>query len=179
MNIHVCDLSDHVGLASSQILAQQGEQHILNMYGSSNGVGDAVAQIINEAGTYGTIDELDFWGHGGPGSMGISRGTESARNADWAGISVENFDDIKDTLDQLTNYFDQNAVVELHGCNVAKGANGQALLTELANLWGVRVRAGSATQHTPDIGWCGTVYEGSPGVCGTSSFPGPVQSPDE
>ena len=51
MNIHVCDLSDHVGLASSQILAQQGEQHILNMYGSSNGVGDAVAQIINEAGT--------------------------------------------------------------------------------------------------------------------------------
>lgn len=57
----------------------------------SNGVPPMVAKAIEEAGNAsGVIDTLAIWGHGGSGSVDLSRGMESDRNADWAGIDIEN-----------------------------------------------------------------------------------------
>lgn len=174
MEIHVCDLTDRAGQGDCQTLEKMGKKNIIKMLGMSNGITYMVDKVIEIAGS-NKIEILAFWGHGGSGSMGLSRGEESDRNSDWAGISIYNVESSRSTLERLKNYFAPNAIVELRGCDVASGWRGQALLTALANIWKVRVRAGASTQYGPTLGWAGTVYEAKPGMSGTNSFAGDIQ----
>ena len=73
MEVHVCDVNDRVGLASRNTLVAQKKEHVIELNGMSNGVTHMVSKIIEEAGD-STIGRLAIWGHGGPGSVGISRG---------------------------------------------------------------------------------------------------------
>jgi hypothetical protein len=78
------------------------------------------------------------------------------------------------TLIQLDEYFKRNAVVELRGCSVVSSVRGQILLTRLADLWIVKVRAGNVCQYGPGWGWAGKVYEAKPGMSGFNVFEGDV-----
>ena len=189
MEVHVCDVNDRVGLAARNTLVAQKKEHVIELNGMSNGVTHMVSKIIEEAGD-SMIDTLAIWGHGGPGSVGISRGQASVHNADWAGIDIENLIEkttdreeeklqkkrMRSTLRKLWNVLNWDAVVELRGCSIASGVRGQVLLTALANIWEVPVRAGNVDQYGPKWGWVGTVHEARPGMSGTTTFQGNVKT---
>jgi hypothetical protein len=188
MEVHVCDVTDSAGMAARNTLVAQKKKHVIELYGMSNGVTQMVKKIIEEAGD-SMIDKLVIWGHGGPGSQGVSRGTESDRNADWAGIDIENLIDrtsdgeevkrqkklMRDTLRLLWDVLDYSGVVELHGCSVGSTPAGQVFLMALANIWEVPVRAGSVTQYGPNWSWAGVVHEAKPGMSGTTTFQGSIK----
>lgn len=189
MDAHVCDVNDTVGLAARNTLVAQKKAHVIELNGMSNGVTHMVSKIVEEAGD-SLIDTLAIWGHGGPGSVGISRGETSVHNADWAGIEIENLLErttdseeeklrkrkMRSTLRKLWNVLGWNAVVELRGCKVGQGVRGQVLLTALANIWEVPVRAGDVDQYGPKWGWAGTVHEARPGMSGTTTSPGDIRA---
>jgi len=167
MEVHVCDVNDRVGLASHKALAAQNKRHVIELHGMSNGVTAMVEKVVKEAANSptGMIDKLAIWGHGGSGSVGLSRGEESARNADWAGIDIENLIDptldadgegkgerMRATLRKLWDVLSWGGMVELRGCDVAKGVRGQQFLTVLATIWEVRVRAGLRHAVRPQLG---------------------------
>ena len=191
MEVHVCDVNDRVGLAARNTLVAQKKKHVIELHGMSNGVTQMVAKILKEAeDSSSMVDKLAIWGHGGSGSVGVSRGTESARNVDWAGIDIENLIDttkdsegaekgkkMRDTLRRLWDVLSYSAIVELRGCDVAKGVRGQQFLMVLASIWEVPVRAGAVTQYGPTFGWAGVVHEARPGMSGTTTFQGDIQVP--
>jgi len=190
MEVHVCDISDGAGMAARDTLVAQKKKHVIELYGMSGGVTHMVAKILKEAeDSSSMIDKLVIWGHGGPGSQGVSRGEESARNADWAGIDIENLLDrtsdgeevkrrkklMRNKLGELWNVLSYSAIVELHGCNVASTTIGQIFLMALANIWEVPVRAGTVTQYGPSWSWAGAVHEARPGMSGTTTFQGSIK----
>jgi hypothetical protein len=106
-------------------------------------VADMVDGVITRAGKLGTIRILRIFGHGRPGRQGMGAG-QSYGTSDTviaAGASRTN-----PALARLTPYFARGAVVQLHGCNVGVGWEGQYLLQKLAGLWNVRVQAAIDTQ---------------------------------
>jgi len=117
------------------------------MYGMSGAVEHMVHQVIMQAVKPGRINLLRFHGHGAPGMMNIAAGKE-VHFQHHSGISNSNLGSTKDTLGKLKPYFAKSrARVELHGCKVAKGANGQKLIKDLAKIWGVPVSAGTESQY--------------------------------
>jgi len=125
---------------------KQGGGNPLVMYGMSAAVEHMVNQVKIRAVRHGSISLLRFHGHGAPGMMNIAAGKE-AHFQHHSGISNSNIESMKGTLDQLKPFFSDRARVELHGCNVAKGASGQKLLKDLAKIWGVLVSAGVDSQY--------------------------------
>lgn len=191
MEVHACDVTDKVGVATRNALIAQKKKHVIEIHGMSNGVTHMVEKVLKEAeDSSSMIDKLVLWGHGGSGSMGISRGTESEHNVNWAGIDIENLIDttkdtegaqkgkkMRDTLRRLWDVLSWSAIVELRGCDVAKGVRGQQFLMVLANIWEVPVRAGAVTQYGPTFDWAGVVHEARPGMSGTVTFQGGIQAP--
>jgi hypothetical protein len=55
-------------------------------------------------------------------------------------------------LARLRGYFNSASRVELHGCYVAEGPGGFALLQALHTLWGVPVSAGISEQNGGTVG---------------------------
>ena len=162
MNIDVIDMEDPVlgQHRLDRLNARGAVSEKLIMYGMSNGVGQMIADIIRIA-PVGGIEILRIWGHGRSGGQSISGGHagEEGRRLHWTGISVANIDAMHDQLAELAPYFAHGARVELRGCSVAEGDDGEALLQRLATIWGARVQAGTLTQYSA---WTGPVHESSP-----------------
>ena len=97
-----------------------------------------------------TIGNLVIWGHGRPGLQGMGTGIDlehplrdhSRIIALDGGGRLWNLAD----LSRLCGRFSPQALVELHGCQVARHHRGQELLRALSDLWGVTVEADNADQ---------------------------------
>ncbi len=160
MVIDVIDMEDAaLGAHRAQGLDSRGVSSTrITMYGMCNGVGQMISDIRQRA-RVGGVDVLRIWSHGRPGGQTVSGGHagEEGRVLHWTGISVANIGAMRPELERLRPYFAPGARVELRGCNVAGDADGERLLQQLAQIWGVRVQAGTLTQTSVD--WVGPVYE--------------------
>jgi hypothetical protein len=103
----------------------------INMYGMSNGVGQMISDIMQRV-PMGRLERLRIWSHGAPGMQNISAGRSGSGAVHWASLSLSNIAQVRETLAQLRPYFSSHAHVELRGCNVAQGSQGERLLVELA-----------------------------------------------
>ncbi len=162
MIIDVLDMEDPVlGKNRQQWLNYLGASSVkINMYGMSNGVGQMISDIKQRA-SIGRLERLRIWSHGAPGMQNVSAGASGSGAVHWASLSVSNIAQVRETLAQLRPYFSpHHAHVELRGCNVAQGAQGEQLLVELARIWGVPVQAGTVVQTTGR--WAGTVVQAEP-----------------
>ncbi len=161
MIIDLIDMEDPVlGQHRRNRLRERGARsRVLIMYGMSNGVGQMVTDITQIA-PLGALDVLRIWSHGRSGGQTVSGGHagEEGRRLHWTGISLANLDALRDTLARLRPYFAPGARVELRGCNVANGSDGETFLQRLADIWGVTVQAGILEQYSY---WNGPVYQAS------------------
>jgi hypothetical protein len=121
-------------------------------------VRDMVTKVL--ARTNGaTIDVLRIFGHGSPGRQWVGGGFGSG-NADAVKVRAQTirfengFLQDRPLLMELCERFpgggsraNPKGLVELHGCSVGKSPAGQGLARMLAEMWNVRVRAGTDLQH--------------------------------
>lgn len=161
MNIDVIDNEDPaVGTDCETRLNDRGvsSTHV-QMFGMSNGVGQMISDI-KQVARVGGVNVLRIWSHAAPGSQNVSAGQED-QDVHWSGISTANIDAMQNTLATLTPYFSASARVELRGCEVAAGSDGEALLKRLARIWGVTVQGGIVDQD--GIDWVGPVHQSDSG----------------
>jgi hypothetical protein len=128
---------------------------------------DAVTTVRDSSGIL-KIDRLRIFGHGSPGTQWVGSGFGSgtpdtsrklAQTIRFEGGALKD----RDLLAQLVGRFTPGGLVELHGCSVGKSSNGQGLARALAQLWNVRVRAGTDLQHAdPDAKFEGGYIEAQP-----------------
>jgi len=109
-----------------------------------------------------TIDRLRVFGHGSPGAQWVGGGFHGTfpdfTRKPGQSIRFENgFLQDRELLMQLTGRFTASgslakptALVELHGCSVGISSAGHGLARLLAELWGVRVRAGTDLQNADE-----------------------------
>jgi hypothetical protein len=119
-----------------------------------DGILDRLSRVRSTDGSSDVvIGFLRIVAHGNTGVqyMGDSHDTTNQRQM----IAVDSNGHLmnRGTLMQLRGHFGTGAVVELHGCHAGAGSWGHALVRDLENLWGVRVRASAATQFfsTPGL----------------------------
>jgi len=129
-------------------------------------VGHLVHSILGALGSGRQIRRLRIFGHGAPGYQGLGQSaggppaTSGYRCIQFSGGDLA----YRDVLAQLCGRFarwtdtglsdghgrahdtDRSGWVEMHGCNVAAGAEGLKLIVELSALWRVNVAGGSGYQ---------------------------------
>ena len=102
------------------------------------------------------IDRLRIFGHGHAGHQFVGGGTHAQAHqliAAYENGELHN----RDLLSMLRGCFTADALVQLHGCRVARGTRGNLLVYQLAHLWQVRVQAGYDRQFADR----GDHFEGS------------------
>lgn len=157
MIIDVVDATEASDWHEVETIRDAGGKPIV-IRGMCGAVEQVVHDIIVRAALPHQIKLLRFHGHGAPGMMNLAAGKE-AMFEHHSGISAGNLDSTAGPLGRLQPYFARRSRVELHGCNVASGPNGQTLLRNLSKIWGVPVSAGTKSQ----LGGKGNqfVFEGS------------------
>ncbi|QCI67300.1 peptidoglycan-binding domain-containing protein [Phreatobacter stygius] len=133
------------------------------VFGMSNGV-DVVMNAIANKASAGNVMLLRFHGHGNKGLQNVTGG-EIDGAPHLAGISVDNFDQVKASLAKITDRFVQFGSVQMLGCEVG-GGKGPILMRRLADTWGVPVTAGRHTQFaggSATFRFEGTTVTGFPG----------------
>lgn len=124
-------------------IRQAGGDPIVN-FGMCNGVKVVVTKIMGRGKTGGVV-LLRFHGHGSPGSMGITVGTGNEISSEFGTRFLDSL--ARYLQRRLAFLFPSFGSVELHGCRVGKGADGQRLCQALAQAFGVPVTAGTKTQY--------------------------------
>lgn len=145
------------------------------IYGMSGAVSQVVQEIISRAIGHRQITLLRFHGHGAPGMMNFGAGTE-AHFEHQSGVSIGNLATVAGQLARLKPYFAPRGRVELHGCNVAQGKQGELLIHGLAALWGVPVSAGIASQYgggTAQFRFEGPIHTAMPDGSMSCGIPSP------
>lgn len=128
-------------------ISGSGGRPLVN-FGQSGGLRTALDKIRHRAGQ-GDVVLLRFHGHGSPGSMGTTSGRLGSSAAPAAGFGSATIDYAAQWLARKMgpSAFAPFGSVELHGCNVARGAQGRRLLTALAWALQVPATAGTRTQR--------------------------------
>jgi peptidoglycan hydrolase-like protein with peptidoglycan-binding domain len=137
----------------------------ISIGGMSNGVEQAVTLILLNS-TMGQTFLLRFFGHGAPGSVGISVGEwvfqdPSGKNPDTEITPEEykyssiNYDNTQNNLDimlpklrRLRAIFSPYGCIEFMHCSVAGSSKGKQFCNKIANTVGVPVTAGINTQYS-------------------------------
>jgi hypothetical protein len=135
------------GLIAAAELARNGAAPTSVSIGMSNGVTQMIAQVLSSAAGR-RIGLLRIYGHGVPGSQLVSsgRGVTGGSATHGAALTAQAVRLMRNEWGQLARSFAPYGSCELHGCRVAQGPSGLALLRELADLWRVPVSAGVQTQ---------------------------------
>lgn len=136
-------------------------QSMIEMPGMSHGVGYMVTKVLQIARP-NSIEVLRIYSHGNEGVINVSGGKVDG-TGDWAGIDLSNVDNVAPVLARLTSYFARQARVEVHGCLVAKGSEGEQFIKELSRIWNVRVQAQTTESPIGSIQFMGAVVEAHPG----------------
>jgi hypothetical protein len=103
-----------------------------------------------------TIDRLRVFGHGSPGVQWVGGGWGASGNPDFTRTRAQTIRfqsgalQDRGLLAALAGRFTPGGLVELHGCGVGMSPAGQGLARALAQLWNVRVRAGTQTQNADE-----------------------------
>lgn len=136
----------------------------LSLWYRETNLQNAVNQILAVLGKDGKIECLRFFGHGRPGRQLVGCGeNEPGPDQQIAWRNGKMFG--KTQLRRLEGRFAPGAVLELRGCNVADGKNGEALLLNIAGLLKVVVCAGNGRQaDTGDVfEWENSMVQATPG----------------
>jgi len=142
-------------------LLRRGGQTVFKYGGMSNGVGQFVTDVRNVARP-GSVEVLRIWSHGGSGGQGLSTMPGVSAKGQRAGISLGNWQQIDKVLEPLKAYFTPAGRLELRGCEVGVGLDGDAFLLELARLLKVPVYAAQNPQPIGPIEWAGPVVSMKP-----------------
>lgn len=90
------------------------------------------------------IGYLCITGHAFPGIQFMGQGDISLSKHSIGNTKSEG--DVGTQLRRLTAHFSPEATVDLGGCNVGKGQEGEDILGDLASVWGVTVTGGTQKQ---------------------------------
>ncbi len=173
MEVNVVDTVDY-GLLPIYRQLTALNQDPIRISNGPNGVERMVAEVIGKAKTPGSISVLRIYAHGNSGIIAVTGGDRLEHP--MSAISLWDMPKLAPILARLTPYFTQNAQVELYGCYVATGENGDSwvikensdgekLIRELAQLWKVKVLASGNTEKGLPIAsfrYVGLVVEASP-----------------
>jgi hypothetical protein len=134
---------------------------------SINGVIEMVDRIIskaNEEGGQKTIFRLNIIGHGTAGIQSVGGGP-AIKEGKYLDVDV--LRQHSHILGRLRPYFRVDAVVTLHGCQVASGEKGSLFLQQFSLIVGVPVQAGERTQRPLIPGMEGPIKRCTPINCGS------------
>ncbi len=114
--------------------------------GMSNGVEQAVSDIVSRAGS--NIFLLRFHGHGASGSAGISDGQGLTDGVDHrSSIDASNIVRLMPIMRRLAPIFGPYGNIQFMHCSTGRGPQGRSLLQGIANGIGVPVTAAIQTQY--------------------------------
>jgi hypothetical protein len=106
---------------------------------------EMVEKILARLGPVDCIRELWLYGHGREGVFMLGKGQSAIW---WSSSYIYLYDKDNETINNwrtplalLKNRFCKDATVNLLGCNTGAGVKGAGTLFELAQFWGVKVRA--------------------------------------
>jgi hypothetical protein len=116
------------------------------------GVHDLIKELHHDKRA-GKICVLRFYGHGGCGVQNVGGGRNFHDPNTLIELDKDGHLRHQTDLALLRRFFDPRAHprVELHGCWVASGRKGHALLVKLAKVFGVMVIAAPIDQHSHSI----------------------------
>jgi hypothetical protein len=143
MDIDVVDSN----LCDNGFLAHQRRLHPNAVLAES--VPSMIEGILRRLGTDGVIGRLRIFGHAGAGEQGMGNSEVTMKDEQLIQIDSRGHLTNRAQLVRLCGRFAPNAVVELHGCQVARNRRGRDLLRQLSHLWQVTVRGGVRDQN-PD-----------------------------
>lgn len=123
-------------------LAPYGETIVRN-YGMTNGT-PAMIQQVSQRSRPGRVVLLRMHGHGSPGNMVVSSGVNGNAASSFNSRYGPGF--YRALRDNLRHVFCPFGSVEMHGCRVAAGGSGRALLRGMADALGVPVSAAVRSQ---------------------------------
>jgi uncharacterized protein DUF4347 len=174
MKIDVIDMGDPVvGNDRANRVIQSSiyePPNLIRMYPMSNGIVQMVDEVSRVASTKGSIDILRIWGHGWSGGQLVAAGADGQAGADNASaLWGHNVFDFWPYLAKLAPFFNASGShIELKGCEVAKGNDGELFLVKLALIFqapvqaGVRIQGGENSLLTYGGSWDGIVLEARP-----------------
>lgn len=113
--------------------------------GMSNGVEQAVTNIISETG-HGTVFLLRFHGHGAPGHAGISFGQGGIPGEHNASIHLGNWAYMGPIVARLAPIFGPYGCMQFMHCETGSGPRGSTLLQNIATAARVPATGGIRTQ---------------------------------
>ncbi len=165
MKIDVIDMGDEDVAIDRENLIRAHTDGYIHMQPVSNGVQQMVDNVINRVKSSGSLNLLRIWGHGWAGGQLISSDADKKidpgahNNQIWGGNVYDN----AYYLQNLTPLFAGDGILELHGCAVADGPEGEMFLVKLAQAINVPVAAstrvqggeGSKINSEKGIGWEG------------------------
>jgi Domain of unknown function (DUF4347) len=158
MEINVVDITDR-WLLKEWVQLNEWKKIVIEMHPGPNGVARMVDAIVELAKCPGTITVLRIYAHGNSGVINIAAGKDPYGSDRLSGIDLENLPKLTPTLERLRPYFAPNARVELHGCFVAKGSDGEKLMLKLAKLWNARIQASPMDLPIGAVNFQGPAYE--------------------
>ena len=160
MEIAVIDTIDRAMVKPMMTLQNLGKK-IIEMTPGPNGIGRMVDQIGRIVEKPGSLTVLRIYAHGNSGMMNVAGG-EFDETDSLSTLTLDTLPKVKHQLKQLTPYFAPGARVELLGCAVAKDAEGEKLLVELARIWNVRVQGTPKEEPIAAVQFTGAVYQAAP-----------------
>lgn len=173
MEVNIVDTVDY-GLLPIYRQLTVLNQDPIKIPNGPGGVERMVAEVIGKAKTPNSITVLRIYAHGNSGVIAVTGGDRLEHP--MSAISIWDMPKLDPILARLTPYFAPNAQVELYGCYVATGENGngwtikensdgEKLIRTLAKLWRVKVLASGNTDKGLPIAsfrFVGLVVEASP-----------------
>jgi|GEM_PF-6976566 hypothetical protein len=171
MKIDVVDMGD-ANLGNSRInIVKPYSDAIFKMYPMSNGIVQMIDEVYNYVSASGSLNVLRIWGHGWAGGQLIAAGGDSTSGTDNASaLWGPNIETYSYYIQKLSELFASDGHIELKGCSVGQGTDGEKFLIKIAVVLGYPVQASSVTQggtgtklsSKNGIGWDGQVVEATP-----------------
>lgn len=137
--VDVIDASDLRVLFEDHPFLRDGDSEVVLSFGMSRGTQELIEQLVRKYGQ-GTVGLLRFHGHGGPGEMRVAGGG-AVTTSSIAALHFR-FTQAWDYYRLLGSVLKPYGSIEMHGCRVAAGAQGQRLMTAFADACGHPVSAG-------------------------------------
>lgn len=160
MEINVVDTVDP-GLMKVVMTLRNLGQKVVEIPPGNDAVHRMVDAIIRLAGSPSSITVLRLYAHGSSGAINVAGG-EYSEEEQLSTLTLANLPKLETTLRRLSPYFASGARVELQGCSVATGTDGEKFILGLARVWGVRVQARPKGCPLGTVQFQGAVYEANP-----------------
>ena len=142
---------------------------IFRMYPMSNGIVQMVDEVYNFVSASGSLKVLRIWGHGWSGGQLIAAGDGQSGVDNASALWGPNIETYAYYIARLGELFASDGRIELKGCSVAQGTDGEKFLIRIAVALGFPVQASSVTQGgtgssltVSGVGWDGQVVEATP-----------------